>query len=126
MSSFGDRLREARTAAGLTQEQLGAACGVTNSAVSAWENGRDVPSFHALPKLREALRQPLDALICGAPLQAGGYVYATAVKDGDYSMATDTNRATTNKEIAVLQRFRGLSKKRQAALLDLLKPGGMG
>ena len=37
--SFGKRLRDARSAAGLTQQQLGDACGVTDGAVSAWENG---------------------------------------------------------------------------------------
>ena len=38
--TFAKRLREARLAAGLTQEQLAHACGVTNRAVSAWEKGR--------------------------------------------------------------------------------------
>lgn len=38
--TFAKRLKEARLAAGLTQEQLAQACGVTNRAVSAWEKGR--------------------------------------------------------------------------------------
>ena len=49
MKSFGDRLRAARIAAGMTQEQLGFALGVTKSSVSAWENDREAPGFRLLP-----------------------------------------------------------------------------
>ncbi len=37
--TFAIRLREAREAAGLTQRQLAESCGVTDKAVSAWEQG---------------------------------------------------------------------------------------
>lgn len=37
--SFSKRLHEARTRAGLTQQQVADACGLTKGAVSAWENG---------------------------------------------------------------------------------------
>ena len=60
MKSFGDRLREARAASGLTQEQLGFAIGVTKASVSAWENGRETPSFRVLADLRDALNRSLD------------------------------------------------------------------
>ena len=36
--TFAKRLQEARAAAGLTQQQLADACGLTKGAVSAWEN----------------------------------------------------------------------------------------
>jgi SOS-response transcriptional repressor LexA len=39
METMSDRIRAARRAANLTQEQLGAAIGVTKSAVSHWETG---------------------------------------------------------------------------------------
>jgi len=41
--SFPERLKAARLALGLTQEQLGFELDVTKSTVSAWENGRDAP-----------------------------------------------------------------------------------
>ncbi len=47
MKGFGDRLREARTAAGMTQEQLGFALGVTKASISAWENGCNDPPIPA-------------------------------------------------------------------------------
>lgn len=121
--SFGDRLRQARAAKGLKQEELGFAVGVTNSAVSAWENGRDVPSFAMLPKLRAALDVSLDELICG---DAGSGRIAhgiTKVFGGAESQSLpDSARAQNPKEYALLLRFRGLSGKRKAGLLDLLSP----
>lgn len=37
--TFSTRLQEARAKAGITQQQLADACGLTKGAVSAWENG---------------------------------------------------------------------------------------
>jgi transcriptional regulator with XRE-family HTH domain len=38
--TFAQRLREARLAANLTQEQVAEHCGITDGAVSAWERGQ--------------------------------------------------------------------------------------
>lgn len=109
MNSFGDRLRKYRAAAGLTQEQLGFAIGVTKSSVSAWENNRETPSFRMLGDLSQALSQSLDALI-----------------RGDSSSPADSPKpglqATTKDEEALLARFRKLPSKKRDAVLELLKP----
>lgn len=114
MSTFGDRLRDARTAAGMSQERLGIEMGVTKGAVSAWENDRGFPSYHVLLKLRNALRQSLDALM------------ADAADDGatlhEPSPATYYNLSA--REFALLQRFRGLSPRQQRGLLDVLRVEG--
>lgn len=44
----------ARTGAGLTQTQLAAAMGTSQSAVAAWENGARTPGIDALERLAEA------------------------------------------------------------------------
>jgi transcriptional regulator with XRE-family HTH domain len=118
MKRFADRLREARVAAGMTQEQLGFALGITKSSVSAWENGRETPSFRMLPELRRELGRSLDELICGA--QPG----ASTVKEGKspYAAREASPVARDEKERALLLRYRSLPAKRRAALLDLLKP----
>lgn len=116
MKRFADRLREARVAAGLTQEQLGFALGVTKSSVSAWENGRETPSFRLLPKLRSVLNRSLDELVCGV----GGR--AVAEKSAEYVADQPADGARNNKERALLQRFRNLSASRRAALLELALP----
>jgi transcriptional regulator with XRE-family HTH domain len=109
MNSFGDRLRKYRAAAGLTQEQLGFAIGVTKSSVSAWENNRETPSFRMLGDLSEALSQSLDALIRGDSNRS-----ADSPKPG--------LQATTKDEEALLARFRKLPSKKRDAVLELLKP----
>jgi len=111
MKSFGDRLREARKAAGLTQEQLGFALGVTKSSVSAWENNRETPSFRLLPNLRGALKRSLDELICD---QGSARLHDLPA---DYALqAHDTH------EQALLTRYRNLPARRREAVLELLKP----
>lgn len=116
MKRFADRLREARVAAGMTQEQLGFALGVTKSSVSAWENGRETPSFRVLPQLRAALRRSLDELICGAPLTPLGVRDESAVY-GDPALA-----ARNRDEQALLLRYRALPAKRRTAVLEILRP----
>lgn len=111
MNTFGDRLREARIASGLTQEQLGFALGVTKSSVSAWENGRETPGFRLLPELRRTLQRSLDELICGIDLQAPR-------PDGD----AQELRVGNVSERTLLIRYRGLPPRRREAVLELLKP----
>lgn len=120
MKRFADRLREARVAAGLTQEQLGFALGVTKSSVSAWENGRETPSFRVLPQMRAVLRQSLDELICGASSPS----HVTGARDtrSEYVINETAPMARDSKERALLLRYRALPAKRRSALLDLLVP----
>jgi len=120
MKSFADRLREARAACGLTQEQLGFAVGLTKSSISAWENNRETPSFRTLPKLREVLHRSLDELICGQSNTTSGSV----VKDQRAEYAVHQGKAVARDaaELALLTRYRNLPGKRRAALLELLKP----
>lgn len=119
MKRFADRLREARVAAGMTQEQLGFALGITKSSVSAWENGRETPSFRMLPDLRRLLGRSLDELICGVP---PGEANAVGEPRLPYAAREASPMAHDEKERALLLRYRSLTAKRKAALLDLLKP----
>lgn len=113
MKGFGDRLREARIAAGMTQEQLGFALGVTKSSISAWENGRETPGFRLLPELRQVLKRSLDELICGKS--------SSPPRAAEGSEVTDL-RAGNAGEQKLLIRYRALAPKRREAVLELLKP----
>ncbi|HOP19737.1 MAG TPA: helix-turn-helix domain-containing protein [Amphiplicatus sp.] len=66
LSSIGDRIRQARKAAGLNQAALAARVGVTQPAVANWESGVHDPRRMMLAKLAEALSTPLDWLAEGA------------------------------------------------------------
>ena len=66
MMTFQDRFRMARKKRGLTQESLAEELGISKSQISAWENGKETPSFKHLGMLRTALRTDLDSLILGS------------------------------------------------------------
>lgn len=113
MSTFAKSLRSARQMAGLTQEQLGFDVGVTKASVSAWENAREFPSFTTLLRLRQALNVSLDWLT-GVSEEA---VQHTAEDIGSY----DPRCARTDREYALLQRFRAMSARRQDAFLEITR-----
>ena len=59
---IGDRIRAARLAKGLSQEQLGEKMGVSFQAVSTWEQGKFLPDSDRLPVLAKLLDVSLDSL----------------------------------------------------------------
>lgn len=59
---FGNFLCSLRTEKGLSQTQLGSMLGVTNKAVSKWENGRTKPNTSLFPKLSEILGVSVEEL----------------------------------------------------------------
>ena len=59
---IGERIRAARNACGLSQEQLGERLGVSGQSVSYWEQGKFIPDSDHLPALRKELGLSLDAL----------------------------------------------------------------
>lgn len=60
MSRSGDALREVRRRAGLSQKELARRSGIASTLISAYENGRRVPSGDALIRLIEACGGSLD------------------------------------------------------------------
>ena len=50
-----DVIREARRKMGLNQTELAEQMGVTQSAVSHWENGETMPTPRQIPRLAEVL-----------------------------------------------------------------------
>lgn len=113
MSAFPERLRAARLELDITQEELGFRVGVSKASVSAWETGRESPSFRLLPALRDALGRSLDSLICGGTdnvRDAPGSRYpALAARDA--------------AERKLLQHYRALPAKKRSALLDFVREG---
>jgi len=64
--TLGDRIRKARTNAGLDQAELAEKVGVSRQAVGSWERGRTVPSLPQSRSLAETLAVSLDWLAYGA------------------------------------------------------------
>jgi transcriptional regulator with XRE-family HTH domain len=53
--TFGERLREARTQAGLSQSELEVRSGIPKARLSRYENGHVIPSIQTLERLASAL-----------------------------------------------------------------------
>lgn len=63
--TFGERLRQTRLAAGLTQSQLVRRSGIPKPTLSRYENDHVMPSLQTLGRLAEALRVPESVLLPG-------------------------------------------------------------
>ena len=59
---IGERIKAARKAKGLSQEQLGEKLDISFQAVSSWETGKFIPDSDHLPALAKALDISLDSL----------------------------------------------------------------
>lgn len=65
MNTLGQRIRDRRKAAGMTQEALAKQCGVSRAAVAQWEGGVTKPSLDHLQRVAEALGVWLSWLTAG-------------------------------------------------------------
>ena len=82
--TIGQTIRALRKKRGLTQNQLGALCGITGGAVSSYENGVTTPKRRTAEKLAAALGvslgrlqgEPPPAPQPSAPDSAGGLLSA--------------------------------------------------
>jgi transcriptional regulator with XRE-family HTH domain len=61
--TFGERLREARAKAHVTQSKLSKSCGVPKTTLSRYENDHILPSVTTLHKLADALGMSVSALV---------------------------------------------------------------
>ncbi len=60
---IGQKLKHARTSAGLTQEGVAEALGVSRQTISNWENGRTYPDIVSVIRLSDLYEISLDALL---------------------------------------------------------------
>ena len=61
ITTMGERIKELRKGAGMTQEELGNKIGVSAQAVSKWECG-SVPDTELIPKIADCFGVAIDAL----------------------------------------------------------------
>lgn len=104
---IGKRIREARQAKGLSQEQLGEQLGVSFQAVSTWETGKFIPDSDHLPALAKALDLSLDALFTEA--------------DKDWELKP-VNFDVSHMFTFVKGRAQMLGFSQTLAVMDLLRP----
>lgn len=110
-----ERLREARSAAGFTQEQLAERLGLTRSAVGQWESEklRTCPSTEHLQSLADQLDVSFEWLAMGRGHMRSHYIAQPT--------AAYTNEVLTFKERQFINRFRALSERKRQVMQDLLE-----
>lgn len=57
--SIGEKIRAARKNKGMTQKQLGAKCGMADSAIRKYESGTQTPKLETLQRIADALKVPV-------------------------------------------------------------------
>lgn len=78
MGTIGDRVRVARQAAGLTQQELAAAVGVNRVSVTLWEGGTTNPSQDRIAPLSKALKVSEEWIMFGRGEGPGRIIEAQA------------------------------------------------
>ena len=68
---FANRLKEIRTASGLSQEQLAEKLGVATKTVSYWENAHNAVTFNKIPAIANALGVPVYKLFVFGDILSG-------------------------------------------------------
>ena len=76
MPTFGENLRAARKAAGLSQKELADAVGAKHNSVSNWEKGQNNPSQPTIEKLCGVLGVSANDLFGSAQAQQDAFTYA--------------------------------------------------
>jgi len=97
---FGEKIREYRKIANLTQEQLAEKCGCSWQTISGAETGYSFPSSKILFKLSTALNMPL--------------VY--------FFNFDNTNLVSNEEEAKLVNIFKKLSKEKQELVLKMILP----
>ena len=67
---FANKIYTLRTEKGISQKELGEMLGVSNKAVSKWENGESMPKTATLLKIAEMFNLDISELMGGEPKQA--------------------------------------------------------
>ena len=111
---FGDKIRDARKRAGMTQRQLAGDLGVGHTTVSNWEKNLSRPDADMIHKLCGLLRlQPND--FYGNPEQEPSLGGRTAVSDEDIKFALfGGDGEITDAMYDEVKRFAAFLKERQA------------
>ena len=101
MSAFGERLKNLRKAAGITQQELAERTGVHLQTVSKWERGLFEPDFSMLGELAAILNVPLERLVGG--------------EEGESTYTGNFNAEGTGRALAAARRAKGESQEEVAA-----------
>ena len=114
--TFGEKLKNARKNAGLSQEQLAEKLCVSRAAVAKWETDKGLPDIMNLKAISRLLDISIDALLDG-----GQNTDLSVIKEAiDLKSIPITGRARSAWDAAVLRRFPDADSIIQVALIHQL------
>ena len=97
MSAFGDNLKAARLAKGMTLVQCANALGITNPALSQWEQGKREPKHSMLVALCRLLDTTPNDLLGVSPPSSSVAVRGSAVSPGRQPTTNSPTNQLTNQ-----------------------------
>lgn len=100
--TLGERIKECRQQAGMSQEKAAELVGVSRQAVTKWESGQTAPSTENLFRLAEVLNVPVERLL----EQEGETVEGESVVEQVYTLFRAEEDRRAQAEQARLRRKR--------------------
>lgn len=113
---FGEKIRNARKSAGLTQRELAQLLGVANTSISNWEKGLSRPDADMIQKLCQTLHlQPNDFYGTTDSAPSSGREAQRTVSDEDIKFALfGGDGEITDAMFDEVKRFAAFLKQREA------------
>lgn len=107
MENFGERLRNIRKNAGMTQIQVAQKCGISQSNINTWENCRSLP-------LPDGLKALADCFGCSVD-------YLLGRENEESIIVVNEDKRYTPDEKNLIDLYRKLSSKKKDAVIDFIK-----
>ena len=101
--TFGEKLKEARQKAGLSQEQLSEKLHVSRSAVAKWETGKGMPDIENLKAAAKLLNVSIDYLLD----EDSGFSVQSIKERIDLKDYEKVGKCRSKQDAAVLAKFPG-------------------
>lgn len=108
MKTLADRMKYARTFAGLTQRDVGDALKVTRNAVSLWENGTNAPTADKLGEFAKMTGISVEWIMVGGPIDKASGSPRSKIDD-ELSQYVDTLQGTEREKALALLKI-GIGK----------------
>lgn len=114
--TVGERIRAARKAKGLTQKELGEACGIAEPTIRRYELGKLNPKFETLQKIAKPLGLPV-ANLCGIEPLPDDFLFYLEEK---YIRFEIPDKEEREKELEILEQAKekGLTWEQRAQMED--------
>ena len=118
-ATIGQRILTLRRAAGMSQEALAAAVGVSRQALGKWEADQSLPGLDNLLTLAEALHTSCDELLTGRPLSSQESSPPTLSAEGMQALLDAREARETRRRRVSLAAGGGVALVLAAALLGV-------